>query len=124
MLMHAYGLLKPSFQVDNFAREIRNLSRHRDNLTRAAAKEVQHIQKSMELMNIKLTNVLTDITGKSGQEIIVAILSGERDAQKLANLADWRCKTPKEIIAKSLVGNWNEDLLFFFFYSFELYQFI
>ena len=41
MLMHAYGLLKPSFQVANFAREIRNLSRHRDNLTRTAAKEVK-----------------------------------------------------------------------------------
>ena len=124
MLMHAYGLLKPSFQVDNFAREIRNLSRHRDNLIRTAAKEVQHIQKSMELMNIKLSNVLTDITGKSGQDIIVAILSGERDAQKLADLADWRCKTSKEVIAKSLVGNWNEDLLFALKQSYDLYQFI
>jgi len=69
MLMHAYGLLKASYQVDNCAREIRNLSRHRDNLTQSAAKEIQHtctlyevrsIQKSMELMNIKLSNVLTD----------------------------------------------------------------
>jgi len=124
MLMHAYGLLKSSFQVDNFAREIRNLSRHRDNLTRTAAKEVQHMQKSMELMNIKLSNVISDITGKSGQAIINAILSGERDAQELAALADWRCKTPKEIIAKSLVGNWNEDLLFALKQSYELYQFI
>jgi len=124
MLMHAYGLLKPSFQVDNFAREVRNLSRHRDNLIRTSAKEVQHIQKSMELMNIKLSNVLTDITGKSGEDIIRAILSGERDAKKLANLADWRCKTPKDVIAKSLVGNWNEDLLFSLKQSYELYQFI
>jgi hypothetical protein len=124
MLLHSYGLLKASFQVDNFAREIRNLSRHRDNLTRTAAKEVQHMQKSMELMNIKLGNVISDITGKSGQDIIVSILSGERDAQKLADLADWRCKTPKEIIAKSLVGNWNQDLIFALKQSYELYQFI
>jgi transposase len=124
MLMHAYGLLKPSYQVDNCAREIRNLSRHRDNLTRTSAKEVQHVQKSMELMNIKLSNVISDITGKSGQDIIRAILSGERNAQKLADLADRRCKTPKEIIAKSLVGNWNEDLLFALKQSYELYQFI
>ena len=75
-------------------------------------------------MNIKLGNVISDITGKSGQAIIAAILSGERDAQELASLADWRCKTPKEIIAKSLVGNWNRDLLFALKQSYELYQFI
>jgi len=124
MVMHSYGLLKPSFQVNNFAREIRNLSRHRDNLISAAAKEVQHIQKSMEMMNIKLSNVISDITGKSGQAIIHAILAGERDAQKLASLADNRCKISKEIIAKSLVGNWNEDLLFALKQSHELYHFI
>jgi transposase len=124
MLMHAYGLLKPSYQVDNCAREIRNLSRHRDNLTRSAAKEIQHMQKSMELMNIKLSNVLSDITGKSGQDIIAAILSGKRDAKELAELADPRCKNPKKIIAKSLAGNWNGDLLFTLKQSYELYQFI
>jgi transposase len=124
MLMHACGLLKPSFQVDNCAREIRNLSRHRDNLTRSAAKEIQHMQKSMELMNIKLSNVISDIAGKTGQLIIRSILAGERNPQKLADLADSRCKTPKEIIAKSLVGNWNEDLLFALKQSYELYLFI
>jgi transposase len=95
MLMHACGLLKASYQVDNCAREIRNLSCHRDNLTQSAAKEIQQMQKSIELMNIKLSNVLTDITGKSGLDIIEAILSGERDAQALAELADVRCKNPK-----------------------------
>ena len=75
-------------------------------------------------MNIKLSNVLSDITGKSGLDIIEAILSGKRDAQALAELADVRCKNPKEVIAKSLVGNWNEDLLFTLKQSYELYQFI
>jgi transposase len=124
MLMHAYGLLKPSFQVDNFAREIRNLSRHRENLIRTSAKEIQHMQKSMEMMNIKLCNVLSDITGKSGMDIITAIISGERSPVKLAELADCRCKTPRETIAKSLEGNWNEDLLFALKQSFDLYMFI
>jgi transposase len=124
MLMHAYELLKASYQVDNCAREIRNLSRHRDSLIRTAAKEVQHMQKSLELMNIKLSNVLSDITGKSGQDIIKAILAGERNAKVLSEMADIRCKNPKEIIAKSLAGNWNEDLLFTLKQSYELYQFI
>jgi transposase len=124
MLMHAYGLLKPSYQVDNFARELRTLSRHRDSLIRTASKEVQHMQKSMDLMNIKLSNVISDITGKSGQMIIAAILSGERDAQRLAALADERCKNPKEVIAKSLVGNWNPELLFMLNQNYRLYLYL
>jgi transposase len=124
MMMHAYGLLKPSFQVDNCAREIRNLSRHRESLIRAASKKIQHMQKSMELMNIKLSIVISDIAGKTGQAIIRAILAGERDPQTLANLADHRCKSPKEVIAKSLVGNWNGDLLFTLKQNYEHYLFI
>jgi hypothetical protein len=80
MLLHSYGLLKASFQPDNQARGIRNLSRHRDNLIKAASREVLHMQKSMELMNIKLTNVISDILGKSGQAIIRSVIEGERDA--------------------------------------------
>jgi DNA-binding protein YbaB len=124
MLMYACGLLKPGSQVDNCSHEICNSSRHRDSLTRTAAKEVQHVQKSMDLMNIRLSNVTSDLTGKSGQDIIRAILSGKRDAQKPADLADSCCKTPKETVAKSLVGNWNEDLLFALKQSDEPYQFI
>ena len=121
MLLHSYGLLKASFQPDNRARRIRNLARHRDNLLKASSREVLHIQKSMELMNIKLINVISDILGKSGQDIIRAILSGERDAGKLAALADPRCKSSKEIIEKSLVSNWDDDLLFMLGQSYDLY---
>jgi transposase len=121
MLLHSYGLLKASFQPDNRARRIRNLSRHRDNLLKASSKEVLHMQKSMELMNIKLQNVISDILGKSGQDIIRAILSGERDAKQLAGLADSRCKAPKETIEKSLVANWDDDLLFMLEQSYHLY---
>jgi len=123
MLLHNYGLLRASFQPDNRARRIRNLSRHRDNLLKASSREVLHMQKSMELMNIKLVNVLSDILGKSGQDIIKSIIDGERDAEKLAALADPRCKQPKEIIKKSLVANWDEDLLFMLGQSYNLYQY-
>ncbi|KAA6330459.1 hypothetical protein EZS27_020841, partial [termite gut metagenome] len=57
MLLHSYGLLKASFQPNPQARRIRNLSRHRDNLLRASSREVLHMQKAMELMNVKLSNV-------------------------------------------------------------------
>ena len=121
MLLHSYGLLKASFQPDNRARRIRNISRHRDNLLQSSSKEVLHMQKYMELMNIKLVNVISDILGKSGQDIIQAILLGERDAKKLASLADPRCKAPKEVIEKSLLANWDEDLLFMLKQSYDLY---
>jgi transposase len=124
MLLHSYGLLKASFQPCNYTREIRNLVRHRDNLLRTAAKEVQHMQKYMELMNIKLTNVISDILGVSGQAIITAINKGERDPKVLAALADPRCKASREEIEKSLEANWDENLLFTLRQSFELYHFI
>jgi Transposase and inactivated derivatives len=59
MLLHSYGLLKASFQPDNQARSIRNLSRHRGNLIKTASREVLHMQKAMVLMNIKLANVIS-----------------------------------------------------------------
>jgi transposase len=124
MLLHSYGLLRASFQPDNYARRIRNVVRHRDAVLRTSSKEVQHMQKSMELMNIKLVNVISDILGKSGQSIISAILAGERDASKLASLADPRCKSSKEIIEKSLVAKWDDDLLFMLKQSFELYHYL
>ena len=124
MLLHSYGLLKASFQPTNEARRIRNISRHRDNLLKTSSREVLHMQKSMELMNIKLVNVISDILGKSGQAIIRAIIEGERDASKLASLADPRCKASKETIEKSLAANWDEDLVFMLTESYNLYKYV
>jgi len=124
MLLHSYGLLKASFQPCNQAREIRNLVRHRDNLLRSSSKEAQHMQKAMELMNIKLSHVISDILGKSGQNIISAINRGERDPKVLASLADPRCKASLEVIEASLEANWEENLLFMLKQSFDLYHYI
>ena len=124
MLLHSYGLIKASFQPCNHAREIRNLTRHRDKLLQSSTKEVQHMQKYMELMNIKLANVISDILGKSGQDIINAILNGERNAHKLASLADPRCKASKDVIAKSLEANWDEHLIFLLKQAWDLYHYI
>ena len=122
LVLHSYGMLKPSFQPENAARQIRNLARHRGGLLKSASKAVQHMQKAMEQMNIKLTNVISDITGVSGLRIITAILKGERDAQTLSALADSRCKRSREEIALSLEGTWDADHLFELKQSYELYQ--
>lgn len=107
MMLHSYGLLKPCFQPESIARTMRNLIRHRDNLIRSASREVLHLQKAMEQMNLKLDNVFSDILGKSGQAIIKAILDGDRDSKKLSAMADPRYKTSKEEIMKSLQATWD-----------------
>lgn len=124
MLLHTYGLLKASYQPENEERKIRNLTRHRNNILRALSKEVLHMQKAMEQMNIKLSNVLSDIVGKSGLAIIVAIINGERNPIRLAQLADSRCKRSREDIALSLEGTWGEDHLFELKQAYDLYKYL
>ena len=124
MLLHTYGLLKASYQPENEARKIRNLTRHRNNILKALSKEVLHMQKAMEQMNIKLSNVLSDIVGKSGLAIIVAIINGERNPIRLAQLADSRCKRSREEIALSLEGTWGEDHLFELKQAYDLYKYL
>lgn len=124
MLMHSYGLLTPSFHPDAMARNIRELARHRDNMLRSASKEVQHMQKSLVMMNIKVDTVISDILGKSGKAIIEAIIEGNHDPKSLASLADRRCKASKETIEKSLEGTWNPVHVFELKQSYDLYKYI
>lgn len=91
---------------------MRTYWRQRDDLVRAAARHVQRMQKALTQMNIQLANVLSDVSGVTGQAIIKAILAGERDPQKLAAFRDWRVKTSAAEIARSLEGHWQPDLLF------------
>src|SRR5699024_6247944 len=124
MMLHSYGLLKCSFQPENEARAIRNLTRHRSNLLQSSSREALHMQKAMEQMNLKLGNVISDLLGKSGMSIIRAIISGNHDPRELAALAEENCKASKEEIAKSLEGSWAEDHLFELEQAFDLYNFI
>lgn len=112
MLLHQYGLLKASFQPGNDAKRMRTLTRHRETLSHEASSAVLRMQKSLQQMNVKLTLVLSDITGVSGTKIIESILAGERDPKILAAMANPQCKATKEEIEKALDANWEEDLLF------------
>jgi transposase len=120
--LHSCGLLNSSFQPDMFTRTLRIFMRHRKNLTEMSATHIRMMQKAMEQMNIKLQNVIADITGKSGQRIITAILEGERNADVLIQLLDGRIKASREVVAKSLHGVWKEENIFELKQSFELYQ--
>src|SRR5436309_4679488 len=81
-------------------------------LVRSAGRHIQRMQKALTQMNIQLANVLSDVSGMTGQAIIRAILAGERDPHKLAVFRDPRVKASEEEIARSLEGHWEEDLLF------------
>lgn len=112
MKLHTYGLLRNSFRPSQEIRTMRTYWRQRNDLVQAAASHIQRMQKVLTQMNIQLANVLSDISGGTGQAIIQAILAGQRDAHKLAELRDPRVRASEEQIAQYLEGNWQEDLLF------------
>lgn len=122
MTLMRYGMVKPSFQINDIERKLRNYTRHRQSLVSLASDVIRRMQKCLELMNIKLTEVISDITGKSGIDMIEAILSGCRDCVQLASLADARCKKSKDEIARALEGTWDEDLLFMLAQHYEQYK--
>ncbi|HEY2911194.1 MAG TPA: transposase, partial [Gemmataceae bacterium] len=76
--LHKHGLLPSVFQPDDATQTLRSYVRQRANLVRLSAQHIQRMQKALELMNLKLTRVLGDITGVTGLKIIRAILKGER----------------------------------------------
>jgi len=119
--LHSFGLLNASFQPDLNGRELRTYMRHRKHLTESYAAQIQLMQKAFEQMNIKLCNVLSDITGKSGLAMIEAILKGERDASQLALLADIRVKASHQDIVKSLQGVWRNEHIFELRQAYDLY---
>jgi transposase len=112
MKLHTYGLLRDSFRLEEKMESVRTIWRLRDRHVKDASREVQHMQKALTKMNIQLANVISDITGVSGQAIIAAILKGERDPWKLADLKHEMVKASREEVALSLEGNWRADLLF------------
>jgi transposase len=102
------AFLRPAPEI----RRMRNYWRQRNDLIQSAARHIQRMQKVLTEMNVQLANVISDLSGVTGQAILKAILEGERDPYKLAELRDCRVKATQEQIARSLEGNWQDDLLF------------
>ena len=121
--LHSYGLLAGAFRPAQEVLPLRAYLRQRQMLVQYAAKHIQHMQKALQQMNVRLDNVVTDITGLTGMRIIKAILAGERDARKL--VADNRhggCHTSAEVMMQSLVGNYRAEHLFAWQQAVELYE--
>lgn len=110
--LHAVGLLRGSFRPADQVCAVRTILRHRDALVRGAGRCVSHLHKALTQMNVQLHHVISDLTGVTGQAILHALLAGERDPQTLAALKDHRIKASREILAKSLRGDWRAEHLF------------
>jgi transposase len=110
--LHTYGLLNGSFIPDQNIRALRDMIRHRANLLRYRASHIQHMQKILQLMNLKLTNVLSDITGTTGMHILRAIVDGKTNPHFLSQFRDPHCRTSQTEIEKSLEGNYRPEYVF------------
>jgi transposase len=110
--LHTYGLLNNSFQPPSEIRVLRTYWRQRGEHVHGAATCVQRMQKALTQMNVQLANVISDVSGLTGQTIVRSIVAGEHDPRKLAELSDPRIQASREEVAKSLEGNWRPELLF------------
>lgn len=110
--LHTYGLLRNSFHPPAAIRVVRTYWRQRGDHVQAVSTCIQRMQKVLTQMNIQLANVISDLSGWTGQRIVRAMLAGERDPNTLAALSHPGIHTTRDTIAKSLKGTWQPDLLF------------
>ena len=111
--LHAHGLLRAGFVPPAQIRRLQDYLRLRAEHISAAATHVQHMQKALERMNVKLHDVIASLTGMSGLAVVRAILDGQRNPEQLLALCDVRIqRTKAQRIKESLRGTWAEEHLF------------
>jgi hypothetical protein len=121
--LHSCGLLQKSFQPEGEIRVLRTYVRQRRNLISISSDSVRRMQKALELMNLKIHTVISDILGKTGQQMIQAILAGERNTDELIKLKNPGIKASDIEIKKSLTGIWKEEYLFMLKQAYDEYLF-
>jgi len=121
--LHSVGLLRASFRPEQAVCEIRSLMRHRENLVQMACVHVQHMQKSLDQMNLQIHHVISDITGVTGTAIVDAIVAGETNPEELAKLRNYRIKASMETVRKSLVGDYRPEHIFTLKQSLTAYRY-
>jgi transposase len=110
--LHTFGLLNNSFRPAGEMCAVRAYMRHRADLIEHRAAHIQHMQKALHQMNVRLSPTVKDITGVTGMAIIRAILAGERDPVQLARLRQPGCAKPEAEFVKALTGNYRDEHVF------------
>jgi transposase len=121
--LHTYGLLAGAFRPETQVCVLHGYLRHRQMLLTYAAHHVQHMHQALEQMHLKLTQVISEITGVTGMAILKAIIAGERNPQHLAKLRNPHCHHDEDDIAKALQGTWRAEHLCALRQAVELYAF-
>lgn len=122
-LLHTFGILQPSVRVETLMIELRAYMRHRKSLTEVCSEQIQRMQKALTLMNLRLDQAVTDITGVTGMHILRAIVGGERDPRKLAAMRNAGCAKTEEQIAEALTGHYRDEQLFCLDQSIQAWDF-
>lgn len=122
--LHSYGLLRSSFIPPQHIRTLRTFVRQRRTNLQLASDHIRRAHKALELMNIKLQNVITQINGKSGLAVLQAIINGNHNPEKLALLCqDSILKKKKDAVIKSLKGNFSKENIFLLKQAVDAYLF-
>jgi transposase len=120
--LHSCGLLNGSFRPQEQVCMLRTLVRDKAILVAESADWVRRMQKSLDQMNVRVHRAVSHLDGVTGMAMVRAIVAGERDAQKLGQFRDRRCRQSKEEIAEQLSGHWREDHLFSLRQSLQMYD--
>lgn len=121
--LHSCGLLQKCFQPDHDFRTLRTYVRQRKGLISKSSDEVRRMQKALELMNVKIHTVISDLLGKTGMQIVKAIIDGNLNPVELSQLRDSRIQASEADIIKSLQGIWKEEYLFMLEQAYSTYFF-
>jgi transposase len=122
-LLHTFGILQPAARAESSMIELRGYMRQRKTLTEQCSEQIQRMQKALTLMNVRLDQAVTDITGVTGMRILRAIVQGERNPVDLARLRDPGCAKSEDQIAEALTGHWRDEQLFVLEQTIELWDF-
>lgn len=122
--LHAHGLLRSGFVPPEHIRRLQDYLRLRADHITMAASHVQHLQKALERMNVKLHDVISSVVGVSGLKVIRAILAGQRQPAVLLALCDVQIQKKKaDAVKEALRGTWKSEHLFALQQALELWEF-
>ena len=121
--LHSFGLLRASFVPKDKIRELRTYVRQRESILNAKTQALMHISKALDLMNIKLHSIISDLSGATAMKIIRDINDGVSDPKKLAEHRNLNMKATKEEIQLSLEGNYKEEYLFILKQSLDTFDY-
>jgi transposase len=123
-LLHTFGILQASVRPEAEMIELRGYMRQRKNLTEQCSEQILLMQKALTLMNLRLDQAVTDITGATGLRILRAIVEqGVRDPEKLAEMRDPACAKSKEQIAEALTGHYRDEQLLALKHALQIWDF-